>query len=179
MFWLQEQLSKAEEGRKFIIIQHVYAGARYKNHPMWNSYPNRVYFELLEKHKNKIIMEVGGHDHFTSMRYHTEKNIMDVDQSTSDTSLFHNILINPSVTPWYKHNPGISAIDINDETLIPFNYTASYLNLDATIGQTQRTPYSQLQWRDVDYNQLYGLDELTPQGIHKLRIRLQNNRELQ
>ena len=143
MDWLKRQLRESSD-RKFIILNSVYAGVRYQTFSLWNDYANQIYFELLRSHRDKIIIELAGHDHFTSMRYHTEKNIMDVDQSTPDTSLFHNILINPSVTPWYKHNPGISAIDINDETLIPFNYTASYLNLDATIGKTQRTPYSQL-----------------------------------
>lgn len=123
MYWLAEQLHKGEEGRKFIIIQHVYGGARYNSHPMWFSYPNQTYFELLSQYKDKIILEVGGHDHFTSMRYHTQKDILDtsVDGPTDD-SLFHNILVNPSLTPWYYNNPGVSAFEVNDETLVPHNY---------------------------------------------------------
>lgn len=134
MFWLEDQLKTADKNRKFIIIQHVYGGARYNNHPMWFSYPNQMYFELLEKFKDKVIMEVGGHDHFTSMRYHTTKDVLDTSSAAeSDDSLFHNILVNPSITPWYANNPGVSGIEINDQTLVPHNYHATYLNLKKTI----------------------------------------------
>ena len=44
MFWLAEQLEHAEEGRKFIILQHVYGGSRFNSHPMWFSFPNQTYF---------------------------------------------------------------------------------------------------------------------------------------
>ena len=125
-------------------------------------------------------MEVGGHDHFTSMRYHTERCILDTETpGATDTSLFHNILINPSMTPWYSNNPGISAMEICDDTLVPHHYQATYLNLKETIGKETRTPYSMLTWRDVDYFADYGIDELTPLGIHKFRVKLQEDPELQ
>ena len=92
-----------------------------------------MYFELLQRYKDKVIIEVGGHDHFTSMRYHTTRGILDTDESPDD-SLFHNILVNPSLTPWYANNPGVSAIEIDEETLVPHNYQATYMNLKPTIG---------------------------------------------
>ena len=68
-------------------------------------------------------MEVGGHDHFTSMRYHTSEDILNTsDDETTDGNLFHNILVNPSLTPWYYNNPGVSALEIDDKTLVPQNY---------------------------------------------------------
>ena len=180
MYWFGEQLEHAEEGRKFIIISHVYAGSRYNSHPMWFSYPNLKYFQLLERHKDKVIIEIGGHDHFTSMRYHTKRDIMDTKSPTAtDDSLYHNMLVNPSATPWYGNNPGISAIEIDDETLIPHNYHATFLNLKKTLDKPTRTPYKQLEWRDCDYTKEYGIDELTPQGIHELRIKLQKDPKLQ
>jgi hypothetical protein len=141
----------------------VYGGARYNSHPMWFSYPNQMYFELLQRYKDKIIIEVGGHDHFTSMRYHTTRDILDTESSTkTDDSLFHNILVCPSLTPWYDNNPGISAMEIDDETLVPQNYQATYLNLKPTIGKKQRTPYRKFEWRDLHYAEEFGIKELTP-----------------
>ena len=136
MFWLEKQLQNASEGRRFIIIQHVYGGARANNHPMWFTYPNNIYFDLLSQYKEKIIIEIGGHDHFTSMRYHTNYDVLDTTvPAPDDALLFHNILINPSVSPWNGNNPGISKFEIDDKTLLPFNYEASYLNLQDTIGK--------------------------------------------
>ena len=174
MFWLAEQFKHAEEGRKFVIIQHVYGGARYY-HPMWTTFPNQAYFELLATYKHKVIMEIGGHDHFTSMRYHTQKDILDLDDDPlQDDTLFHNILINPSLTPWYYNNPGVSCLEIDDETLIPHNYQASYLNLAPTMGKNaSRPPYEELEWRDLNYQAEFGLEDLTAAGIHKLRLKLQ------
>ena len=144
---------------------------------MWNAFPNEAYFELLENNKDKIIMEIGGHDHFTSMRYHTHKDILSV--SENDDSLFHNILINPSVTPWYYNNPAVASLEIDDETLIPHNYQASFLNLAPTMGKNASLPeYDNLEWRDLDYQTEFGLEDLTPAGIHKLRLKLQQNQHL-
>ena len=155
MFWLAEQFKHAEDGRKFVIIQHVYGGARYY-HPMWTAFPNNAYFELLANYKDKVIMEIGGHDHFTSMRYHTKQDILNIsdfeEEVIKDDSLFHNILINPSLTPWYYNNPGVSCLEIDDKSLIPHNYQASYLNLAPTMGENATKPdYGELEWRDLDY----------------------------
>lgn len=112
-------------------------------------------------HKEKIIIEVGGHDHFTSMRYHTRRDILDIiDHSWDqpDDTLFHNILVNPSMAPWQRNNPGISVMEVEDETLIPHKYHASYLNLGATIGKQHHTPYRKLEWRDLDYYEDFGID---------------------
>ena len=102
-------------------------------------------------------MEIGGHDHYASMRYHTARDILDTSDAEDD-SLFHNILVNPSLTPWYSNNPGVSALEIDDETLIPHNYQASYLNLAPTMGRkAHKTPYDELEFRDLDYQAEFGL----------------------
>ena len=68
---------------------------------------------------------------------------MDTESSAmSDTSLFHNMLVNPSATPWYGNNPGISAMEIDDATLKPHSYQATFLNLAETIDKSVRTPYN-------------------------------------
>ena len=52
----------------------------------------------------------------------------------------------------------VSAIEIDDHTLIPHSYNASYLNLQPTIGKQARTPYNKLEFRDLDYAKEFGID---------------------
>lgn len=147
---------------------------------MWHSFPNKTYFELLAEYKDKIILEVGGHDHFASIRYHTGRDVLDQsDTKEVEDQLLHNILINPSVTPWYYNNPGISSLIIDDKTLVPHNLTASYLNLAPTMGVNATvTTYHELEWRDLDYKREFGLQDLTPIGIHRFRLKLQQDPHL-
>lgn len=39
MDWLKRQLRESS-GRKFIILNNIYAGARYQTFPLWNDYAN-------------------------------------------------------------------------------------------------------------------------------------------
>ena len=64
-------------------------------------------------------------------------------------------------------------MEIDDDTLLPHNYHATFMNLLPTIGLDKRTPYRGLEWRDLDYQTMFGLKDLTPEGIHDLRLRLQ------
>ena len=67
--WLEDQL-KEESDRKFVIIDHVYAGARYGVTQMWYEDGNETYFDLMDNYRDRVITEIAGHDHFTSLRYH-------------------------------------------------------------------------------------------------------------
>ena len=93
---------------------------------MWFEEASAVYFNLIEKYRDRIIIEIAGHDHFTDLRYKSSE--------TADPYFYHNLLIAPSVTPWYNNNPGVAAFEV-DENLKPFNLKQSNLNLDATIGR--------------------------------------------
>lgn len=113
MYWLKEQLSE-ESDRKFILLCHVYGGTREQNVGMWNSYPNKVYFELIKHYKDKIIIELAGDDAFSSLRYHTNSDIWD---TTADgNELYHNLLVIPSMTPWDRNNPAVSSMEITNDT---------------------------------------------------------------
>lgn len=96
--WIREQLTE-DSDRKFILCSHVYPGARYKDFQLWNNPPNIAYFEIIEKHRDRILMELAGHDHLASLRA----------AMTHDHHVFHNIFIAPSITPWYGNNPGVTS----------------------------------------------------------------------
>ena len=47
----------------------MYPGARYGTQQMWYDGFNSAYFSMLEMYRDKIIIEVAGHDHFADLRY--------------------------------------------------------------------------------------------------------------
>ena len=57
-----------DSDRRFIIAYHVYPGSRFNNFALWNDRPNQVYFEMIRRHKDRIIIEIAGHDHLANYR---------------------------------------------------------------------------------------------------------------
>lgn len=62
-------------------------------------------------------MEVSGHDHLSSLRYSTSADIVDL--AATDADFFHNMMICPSMTPWYGNNPGMGVFEIDLVTHTP------------------------------------------------------------
>ena len=84
---------------------------------MWNSYPNKIYFELIHHYRDRIIIELAGDDNLSSARYHTDADILDTSERSNDTAtMYHNMLILPSMTPWDRTNPAISSLQIASDT---------------------------------------------------------------
>jgi len=131
----------------------VYAGSRFQSFSLWADKPTKTYFDILRKYKDRIIIEVGGHDHFSSVRYHSTKNVFDLpDVEGDEGSNFHNLIIAPSFTPWYQNNPAVSVMEIDDQQ-IPRNLRSTYWNIENTIGDSQITPYEELEFRNLDYKE--------------------------
>ena len=155
-------------------MAHVYGGARAKDHTMWNSYPNKVYFELIHHYKDKIIIEIAGDDNFSSPRYHTDQDILDTEERSNESyTLYHNMLVLPSMTPWDSHNPAMSSLEVAHDTLVPHSYKSLFLNIRPTMNKRWTTPYSQLEFRTVDMAKHFGFKDLTPKSIDLFRKRLQ------
>lgn len=72
---------------------------------MWNDEAAEVFVELIEEFKDRIVIELAGHDHFASLRTHKR----------GEDDYFHNLLVLPSITAWYDNNPGVSSFRINSE----------------------------------------------------------------
>ena len=126
---------------------------------MWFDEPNKAYFDMIEKHRDRIIIEIVGHDHFADLRYNTS--------TTDEQYFYHNMLVVPAVTPVYNSNPGVAYLEIDDD-LKPVNFKQSNLNLYATLGKDDDTPYEKLEFRDLDYAAEFGLKDLTPESIAEL-----------
>lgn len=155
----------------------MYGGARAKDHAMWNSYPNKVYFELIQHFKDRIIIELAGDDNFTSARYHTDADILDTSDAHAD-SLYHNMLVLPSMTPWDRNNPAISAMEVNNDTQVPQNLRSHFLNLRPTLNKRWATPHKNLEFRTLDMAKDFGCVDLTAKSIDQFRKRLQEDTDL-
>ena len=163
MRWLEKQLSE-DSARKFIITYHVYPGSRYNNFALWNDKPNHTYFDMLRRYKDRVIVEIGGHDHLASLRSHSGSDVLDL-KDPDTTFDFHNLIIAPSFTPWYKNNPAVSRFTVDDSTLVPKGFESTYWNLKPTIGHPHIMSYPELSFRDLDYASDFGIDELTAESI--------------
>ena len=114
MSWLDQSLG-SPDGHKFIIVDHIYAGARIEHNDkeetfnLWNPDYNDQYFSLWEKHQKNIIMEIAGHDHWQDIR---------LDNHDSKKPL-RNVFISGSFTMKSHSYPEFSTLKIDMDTLKP------------------------------------------------------------
>jgi len=82
-------------GRKFIITNHLYPGAKYtdSSKSLLLAEFNDEYFDLLAMYRDYIVAEVVAHDHFTDARYHT------LEDGSGNKHYFHNMLSSPGISP--------------------------------------------------------------------------------
>ena len=107
--WLEENLKEAQaSGRKFILISHIYAGARV-NHDdtqsvssMWDSDYNSRYFDLLLAYKDQVMLEVGGHDHWEDIRVYKNKH----------GDIYRNLIIATGVGLDHGQLPGFNTLKV-------------------------------------------------------------------
>jgi len=134
---------------------------------MWFEDANTEYFNLLEQYKDKIIIELSGHDHFSSLRAH----------ESEEGGQFHNLFVAPSITPWYYNNPGVTSLEISED-LLPQNLHSTFLNLKPTIDQEFPLPQDELEFRKLDYAERYGIEKMTAEEIFALVERLLEDEDL-
>lgn len=181
--WLEQQFQTAEEGRKFFLTFHMYPGAKHTSHYhqlLFDSY-NESYFKLLQKYADKVIMEIGAHDHIADIRYH-DLDIRDVDFNTGNSSqkflsksnkekkFFRNFYITASITPRDYNNPGVTILTVDDDTLVPQNLVTHYFQLHKNIEDP-----SLEEWLTLDYQKDFGFKDLSPEGIHEWKTSIEDN----
>jgi len=73
---------------------HIYPGSKiYPDAPLsittdWEEIHNERYFKIIEKYSHKIILEIGGHDHWQDLRIIVGEN-----------KIYRNLLISTGVSP--------------------------------------------------------------------------------
>lgn len=90
--WLKYQLNAARfDGRKVIILDHIYAGARYHDgQQLWDSDQNDEYFQTLRDYRDVVVIEVAGHDHYPDVRYHSTRGVAGLKDESGSEEYFHN-----------------------------------------------------------------------------------------
>ena len=172
-FPYQLQLARAE-GRKVLIMDHVYAGASGKNEVMWVEDANTQYFKNLRDYHDVVIMEVVGHEHYGDLRYHSSNNVAGLPDPAVKFD-FHNILVSPGVTPYDGSNPGVTYFEL-DANLIPLGLRMEFLDLNTTLGKSS-VLYEDLTWNTVDFANDWGLTQLDATSLATFRKRLEDNGE--
>jgi len=64
---------------------------------------------MVKKHKDRIVIELAGHDHWEDLRMTTDK----------DETEYRNLFIANGVTPLMKQMPGFNTMIIDGKTLKP------------------------------------------------------------
>ena len=106
---------KSTSQRKYIFITHIYAGARVKSNvtgtpeELWRPKYNKRYFDILSANKDKLIIEVGGHDHWESIRSFED----------DDAQVYRNILIPTAIGMNKFQLPGFNTFKVDANTLKP------------------------------------------------------------
>lgn len=142
--WMRQQLASA--GRKFIITNHIYAGAKYdgKSKDLLTPDFNQKYFALLQEFHDKIVIEGVAHDHYADVRYHSSGD------SVTPKYFYHNMIVSPGVTPIDGSNPGVAIFEVNAGTMAPQNLVLHFISLEKTYGwKSVPTDLSIIPFREV------------------------------
>ena len=103
---------------------------------------------MIRRYHETIVIEVGGHDHFGDLRFHSSNGVAGLPDS-GETFNFHNLLVTPGCTPYGGSNPGIAMFEVS-KSMKPQNLRFEFLDLDATFGQ-QKFTYADATFYTVNY----------------------------
>ncbi|KAK6185873.1 hypothetical protein SNE40_008014 [Patella caerulea] len=174
--WLDQQLTAAKNNNeKVLITAHIPPGMHTPDTILWY-YPhfNDKFIEIINKHvDNDVITAMYyGHDHSDGFKIFYKK----------DGTTAFPIFVAPSVTPWrFKagtqtgppHNPGVRLISYDRATGQPINILMYYINLPDS-NANNRT-----DWKlEYNFTQAYSVDDVTAPSLHKLRLRMEEDKSL-
>jgi hypothetical protein len=116
---------------------------------------------------DKIIIEVGGHDHWEDLRFYDNNNAGPI----------RNLFVAAGVTPKSGQLPAFNSF-IVDENLIPRGLVMTSLDITSVYGQKSIPPLSTIPQHTLDFQKDYGLYDLTAASIKNMLFRFSDNFEL-
>ena len=141
---------------------HIYETADYwqGGFSNWKEDTNQEKFlKLMKQYKDKIILEVTGHNHLSGLRYH---------QADNDQEYYLTKVLFPSVTASSNTQPAFSTFEYDTEQQIASKMQFTFLDLQDSIGLPEDTTIDELTWFTVDWEEEFGLEELTGKEFAKL-----------
>lgn len=134
---------------------HIYETADWwngKGFSNWfeNNY-QETYFSIMKKYKDKISLEVTGHNHLAGMR------IQSLGDSDDSDEYYLSKVIFPGLTAASATQPGFASFvyDTDSATIEELEFT--YVDVNGSIGKPEDTPFDELTWLKVDFTEKFDL----------------------
>jgi hypothetical protein len=89
------------------------------------------------------------------------------------------MIISPGMTSFDGQNPGFLMLNLNQTSQIAYDLKFIFLPIEATLNWTQ--PFPSLQtwpWLELNFTEVVGLNEITPESIQQLHLRLKADQDL-
>ena len=115
--WLEQQLSTAEDNRKFILFLHIFPGEYHEFQAtyFWDEDSTNRFRQIVQKHNDRIVIMLGAHTHFAGIRADIggtpEKSGSFLKAQESNVPKLA-LLITPSISPTFYNNPGVTTFRV-------------------------------------------------------------------
>lgn len=103
-------------------------------------------------------MEVGGHDHWESLRYYHPKN----------GEAYRNLFVGTGISPDHGNLPGFNTFKINHKTLKPTDLIETSLDITKTYGKEEIPPLKSIKTFTVNFAKDFGITDLTAKTISRV-----------
>ena len=108
---------------------------------MWVEKYNTIFRErILERFKDKILLEVAGHEHFGDIRYSHKGSDNKEFLKENEKDISHLLVVCPSVSPDTWVNPGYATFNLDENNLIVKDLNFTFLHLESTYNSTLAYP---------------------------------------
>lgn len=81
---------------------------------MWKDQFVSGYLDILRTYSDQVILEIGGHDHYADLRFHSSWDVAGLKNTPAEFK-FHNLMVAPGISPNKGQNPGVATFDISDD----------------------------------------------------------------
>ena len=142
------------------MIQHIYPGAWFYSKDevvhtenTWMPTYNQRYVDMIYENRDRIIIEVAGHDHVEDIRYSRRQ----------DGKSARSLLISNAVTLNNHDLPGFTTFKV--ENFVPTDLMQYSLDITPSFGMSHIPSFESLSYNVVNYKKDYGLKDLRPKTI--------------
>eukprot|EP00347_Sterkiella_histriomuscorum_P016021 403354796 len=157
--WLQAELDQLEKSNgNAILIAHIPPGT-----DCLHDWGHR-FRGLMERYQHIVRFSLFGHTHDDSFA---------VTQSLEDNKNIGVNLIAGSVTSYTNMNPSFNVIEIDEETMLPINYSTYYFNISSA------NLYNKPEWKILHYfTSNYQIPDLSPDSLFMLANKILNDEKV-
>ena len=168
LVWLDNTLNSSSS-KKYLLTMHIFPGLNYfkkdvSSNPIqefWMANYTQRYLDIIYKHQDKIIYNIGSHVHRVALK---------APMSSNHTDINLKIYASPSISPVYDNNPGYSFIELDDSDYKVNEITLKFLRLyvvDFMFGARV--------WNEIKLSLEMGIDLNDASQIRSYYQKMMNN----